>query len=134
MGFFDFLGEILSLIVALAVIGGLIWFCVYKKPAIITTEEQLRARDAFAPIFEPAQQHHNYAPYRKEDTQLPVYNTPQERYPPASEMDYAPVERPRRTERPLPRGWQAKKDEYGRTFYIDHATQRTTWDRPVANQ
>ncbi|KAK6047406.1 HECT-domain protein, partial [Cooperia oncophora] len=31
---------------------------------------------------------------------------------------------------PLPAGWEACTDRKGRTFYIDHTTKRTTWQRP----
>lgn len=31
----------------------------------------------------------------------------------------------------LPSGWEERQDEYGRTFYIDHNTQTTTWVKPV---
>ncbi|KAK6020772.1 WW domain protein, partial [Ostertagia ostertagi] len=31
---------------------------------------------------------------------------------------------------PLPAGWEACTDQKGRTFYIDHTTKRTTWQRP----
>lgn len=30
----------------------------------------------------------------------------------------------------LPTGWEKRADKYGRTFYIDHNTQTTTWIRP----
>lgn len=30
----------------------------------------------------------------------------------------------------LPTGWEKRIDKYGRTFYIDHNTQTTTWIRP----
>lgn len=30
----------------------------------------------------------------------------------------------------LPPGWEKRVDKYGRTFYIDHNTQTTTWIRP----
>lgn len=30
----------------------------------------------------------------------------------------------------LPAGWEKRIDKYGRTFYIDHNTQTTTWIRP----
>ncbi|VDL77265.1 unnamed protein product [Nippostrongylus brasiliensis] len=31
---------------------------------------------------------------------------------------------------PLPAGWEACTDRKGRTFYIDHTTKKTTWQRP----
>merc|ERR1712007_105563 len=31
---------------------------------------------------------------------------------------------------PLPEFWEAATDPYGRTYYIDHKTQRTTWFHP----
>jgi len=37
-------------------------------------------------------------------------------------------------EDPLPEGWEEMKDpSSGRPFYIDHASKRTTWDRPKNN-
>ena len=33
----------------------------------------------------------------------------------------------------LPTGWEKRIDKYGRTFYIDHNTQTTTWTRPPSN-
>ena len=32
---------------------------------------------------------------------------------------------------PLPEGWEEKTDAKGRTFYIDHNTRTTQWDRPT---
>lgn len=34
----------------------------------------------------------------------------------------------------LPPGWERGADGLGRTFYIDHTTQSTTWTRPTTNQ
>ncbi|XP_072258448.1 E3 ubiquitin-protein ligase NEDD4 isoform X4 [Pyxicephalus adspersus] len=31
----------------------------------------------------------------------------------------------------LPPGWEEKQDEKGRTYYIDHNTRTTTWERPT---
>ncbi|CAF4872032.1 unnamed protein product, partial [Rotaria socialis] len=31
---------------------------------------------------------------------------------------------------PLPRGWEARKDAAGRTYYVDHNTRTTTWHHP----
>ena len=31
---------------------------------------------------------------------------------------------------PLPNGWEEKRTEQGRTYYIDHNTETTSWDRP----
>eukprot|EP01045_Picozoa_sp_COSAG04_P043881 COSAG04_NODE_14606_length_561_cov_49.030303_1_plen_59_part_10 len=31
---------------------------------------------------------------------------------------------------PLPSGWEARNTDDGRTFFIDHNTQQTTWDDP----
>lgn len=33
----------------------------------------------------------------------------------------------------IPNGWEKRIDKYGRTFYIDHNTQTTTWTRPPSN-
>ncbi|MBN3317057.1 WWP1 ligase, partial [Atractosteus spatula] len=31
---------------------------------------------------------------------------------------------------PLPTGWEQRKDLHGRTYYVDHNTRTTTWERP----
>lgn len=31
----------------------------------------------------------------------------------------------------LPPGWEERQDEHGRSYYIDHNTQTTTWVKPV---
>nr|BAC38473.1 unnamed protein product [Mus musculus] len=30
----------------------------------------------------------------------------------------------------LPSGWEQRKDPHGRTYYVDHNTRTTTWERP----
>ena len=35
---------------------------------------------------------------------------------------------------PLPEGWERKTDPLGRTYYIEHDTRSTTWNRPSPNQ
>ncbi|XP_053492225.1 NEDD4-like E3 ubiquitin-protein ligase WWP1 isoform X2 [Ictalurus furcatus] len=34
------------------------------------------------------------------------------------------------TSDPLPSGWEQRKDPHGRTYYVDHNTRTTTWERP----
>lgn len=34
---------------------------------------------------------------------------------------------------PLPPGWERRIDPLGRTYYVDHNTRTTTWNRPSAN-
>ncbi|KAK3571724.1 hypothetical protein QTP86_017841, partial [Hemibagrus guttatus] len=34
------------------------------------------------------------------------------------------------TSDPLPAGWEQRKDPHGRTYYVDHNTRTTTWERP----
>jgi atrophin-1 interacting protein 5 (WW domain-containing E3 ubiquitin protein ligase 1) len=34
-------------------------------------------------------------------------------------------------EEPLPEGWEMRHDPYGRTYYVDHTTKSTTWERPT---
>ncbi|KAH7715632.1 NEDD4-like E3 ubiquitin-protein ligase WWP1 [Aphelenchoides avenae] len=34
-------------------------------------------------------------------------------------------------EEPLPPGWEQRHDPYGRTYYVDHTTKSTTWERPT---
>uniref|UniRef100_A0A673N066 E3 ubiquitin-protein ligase n=1 Tax=Sinocyclocheilus rhinocerous TaxID=307959 RepID=A0A673N066_9TELE len=31
---------------------------------------------------------------------------------------------------PLPPGWEQRKDPHGRTYYVDHNSKTTTWERP----
>ncbi|KII88965.1 hypothetical protein PLICRDRAFT_159942 [Plicaturopsis crispa FD-325 SS-3] len=35
---------------------------------------------------------------------------------------------------PLPHGWERRIDPLGRTYYVDHNTRSTTWNRPSASQ
>ncbi|GBE82605.1 ubiquitin-protein ligase [Sparassis latifolia] len=35
---------------------------------------------------------------------------------------------------PLPPGWERRIDPLGRTYYVDHNTRSTTWNRPSASQ
>ncbi|TRM61757.1 hypothetical protein BD626DRAFT_558362 [Schizophyllum amplum] len=35
---------------------------------------------------------------------------------------------------PLPAGWERRIDPLGRTYYVDHNTRTTTWNRPSASQ
>ncbi|KAI0253854.1 HECT-domain-containing protein [Lactifluus subvellereus] len=35
---------------------------------------------------------------------------------------------------PLPPGWERRIDPLGRTYYVDHNTRSTTWNRPSQNQ
>ncbi|CAE6396969.1 unnamed protein product [Rhizoctonia solani] len=34
---------------------------------------------------------------------------------------------------PLPPGWERRQDHLGRTYYVDHNTRTTTWNRPSSN-
>lgn len=34
---------------------------------------------------------------------------------------------------PLPPGWERRIDPLGRTYYVDHNTRSTTWNRPSSN-
>ena len=45
----------------------------------------------------------------------------------------APVEVASRTESPLPTGWEARTDQLGRTYYVDHTNRTTSWQRPTVN-
>lgn len=31
---------------------------------------------------------------------------------------------------PLPPDWEERKDRNGRSYYVDHTTRTTTWERP----
>ena len=33
--------------------------------------------------------------------------------------------------RPLPAGWEVRRDPRGRAYYVDHNTRTTTWQRPT---
>ena len=35
---------------------------------------------------------------------------------------------------PLPAGWERRMDPLGRTYYVDHNSRSTTWNRPSSNQ
>ena len=35
---------------------------------------------------------------------------------------------------PLPGGWERRIDPLGRTYYVDHNSRSTTWNRPSSNQ
>lgn len=48
---------------------------------------------------------------------------------PTASTEALPV-RPAAGDETLPAGWERRMDKYGRTFYIDHNTQTTTWVRP----
>ncbi|CAH2285520.1 NEDD4-like E3 ubiquitin- ligase WWP1 isoform X1 [Pelobates cultripes] len=39
-------------------------------------------------------------------------------------------QQPSSTAEPLPPGWEQRKDPHGRTYYVDHNTRTTTWERP----
>ncbi|KAG8441866.1 hypothetical protein GDO86_010881 [Hymenochirus boettgeri] len=39
-------------------------------------------------------------------------------------------QQPSSTTEPLPPGWEQRKDPHGRTYYVDHNTRTTTWERP----
>jgi E3 ubiquitin-protein ligase NEDD4 len=45
----------------------------------------------------------------------------------------APAQVGPRVESPLPPGWEARTDQLGRTYYVDHVTRSTSWQRPHAN-
>ncbi|XP_075439096.1 NEDD4-like E3 ubiquitin-protein ligase WWP1 isoform X2 [Ascaphus truei] len=40
------------------------------------------------------------------------------------------TQQPSTTAEPLPTGWEQRKDPHGRTYYVDHNTRTTTWERP----
>lgn len=39
---------------------------------------------------------------------------------------------PNGEELPLPQGWEKRVDQYGRSYYVDHSTRCTSWERPQA--
>ncbi len=36
-----------------------------------------------------------------------------------------------RCQEELPPGWEARTDEQGRTYYVNHANEETQWERPT---
>ena len=45
----------------------------------------------------------------------------------------APLTQPLPVDEGLPPGWEVRYDPRGRTYYVDHNTRSTTWNRPSAN-
>ena len=33
-------------------------------------------------------------------------------------------------EEPLPPGWEERRDDFGRVFYVNHSSRTTQWERP----
>lgn len=71
--------------------------------------------------------------------QFPIQATPEsERIshePPASSGPYVPAQQPSVQRAPglLPNGWEERVTQDGRTFYMDHNTKTTQWNKPSAN-
>jgi len=42
----------------------------------------------------------------------------------------SPTNGPATREEPLPVGWERRVDQFGRTYYVDHTTRCTSWERP----
>lgn len=47
---------------------------------------------------------------------------------PAAQQRFNPFED---AQGPLPGGWERREDHLGRTYYVDHNTRQTTWNRPT---
>ncbi|XP_056593824.1 NEDD4-like E3 ubiquitin-protein ligase WWP1 isoform X3 [Triplophysa dalaica] len=50
--------------------------------------------------------------------------------PPAADGGKPRQQPPTAGPEPLPSGWEQRKDPHGRTYYVDHNTRTTTWERP----
>ncbi|XP_052451708.1 NEDD4-like E3 ubiquitin-protein ligase WWP1 isoform X2 [Carassius gibelio] len=50
--------------------------------------------------------------------------------PSAPDGGKPPQQPPPAGPKPLPPGWEQRKDPHGRTYYVDHNTRTTTWERP----
>ncbi|XP_058063132.1 E3 ubiquitin-protein ligase HECW2 [Anopheles bellator] len=62
-----------------------------------------------------------------------VRHVPTMRLPSIPERAWARALLAPESEEPLPPAWEARMDNHGRIFYIDHATRSTSWQRPVAH-
>jgi E3 ubiquitin-protein ligase NEDD4 len=67
-----------------------------------------------------------------------AFNTPVCRFPalpetansPSNSSCFSPYEDEKGS---LPEGWERRKDNLGRTYYVDHNTRSTWWNRPTAS-
>ncbi|KAI7789692.1 NEDD4-like E3 ubiquitin-protein ligase WWP1 [Triplophysa rosa] len=50
--------------------------------------------------------------------------------PPAADGGKPRQQPPPAGPEPLPSGWEQRKDPHSRTYYVDHNTRTTTWERP----
>jgi hypothetical protein len=49
----------------------------------------------------------------------------------SSPSTYQPsTQPPVKSMKPLPHGWEARKDSKGRVYFLDHVNKKTTWKRP----
>ncbi|XP_063780114.1 NEDD4-like E3 ubiquitin-protein ligase WWP1 [Pseudophryne corroboree] len=85
-----------------------------STPTAITASEPARATDS---ISSPAP-----------DCASPEYVKPRQSSVNASVDPVRPQSI--NTAEPLPPGWEQRKDPHGRTYYVDHNTRTTTWERP----
>ena len=67
------------------------------------------------------------------DEPIPPHQSVQQPAVPDPIPDYStPVPQPSPLKDGLPSGWETQIDKLGCQYYIDHNTQRTTWNRPPA--
>jgi len=67
-----------------------------------------------------------------------AFNTPVRRFPalpetassPSNSSCFSPYEDEKGS---LPEGWERRKDNLGRTYYVDHNTRSMSWNRPTAS-
>ncbi|KAI9454451.1 HECT-domain-containing protein [Lactarius psammicola] len=71
------------------------------------------------------------SPHQSEPIALPHHPTEQPAAPaPAPAAAPTPVAQPAPVEEGLPPGWELRYDPRGRSYYVDHNTRSTTWNRP----
>uniref|UniRef100_A0A8C1ELK2 E3 ubiquitin-protein ligase n=1 Tax=Cyprinus carpio carpio TaxID=630221 RepID=A0A8C1ELK2_CYPCA len=61
---------------------------------------------------------------------LPSSSSSSSSGPSAPDGGKPPQQPPPAGPEPLPPGWEQRKDPHGRTYYVDHNTRTTTWERP----
>ncbi|KAI8608198.1 E3 ubiquitin-protein ligase hula [Chytriomyces sp. MP71] len=72
-----------------------------------------------------------------QQVQPPVQQQQQQQMPRPVQPQAAPAQQQQRTLTPfednlgpLPQGWERRTDHLGRTYYVDHNSRQTTWQRP----
>ncbi|KAH8990413.1 hypothetical protein EDB86DRAFT_3191456 [Lactarius hatsudake] len=72
------------------------------------------------------------SPHQSEPVALPPHHSPEQPAAPAPVPATAPTPaaQPVPVEEALPPGWELRHDPRGRSYYVDHNTRTTTWNRP----